>query len=114
MNDRFHPAPTAAAATLAAVLPVGARLGGFEIREVISRGANAVVYLATDHALAMPVAIQEYLPARLVQRDSEHHLSAIDIWQDDVIARGLRAFVDDARLLAPLAHPSLVRVNQLF
>jgi hypothetical protein len=121
MNDRFHPAPRAAvaavpaaAAAVPAALPVGTQMGGFEIREVLARGANAVVYLATDHSLAMPVAIQEYLPSRLVQRDAALQLSAVDVWHEDVVARGLKAFIDDARLLAPLDHPSLLRVTQLF
>ena len=50
-------------------LPGGSRLGPFEVLRVITRSAGAVVYLATDHALDMPVALEEYLPVRFVRRD---------------------------------------------
>ncbi|MEP7101791.1 MAG: hypothetical protein ABI781_14875 [Burkholderiales bacterium] len=97
-----------------AALPAGMRLGAFEIQRVIARSASSVVYLATDQALAMPVAIQEFLPARLMRRDAGLRLVAAAAWHDDLIARGLRAFVDEARLLARCDHPALVRVHQLF
>lgn len=119
MNDRFDPPaldaptrPAGAAPDLA--LAVGTRLGDFEIREVIARGASTVVYLAIDHLLLMPVAIQEYLPGRLVQRDPRMQLVPIDAWHEDVVLRGLRAFIEEARMLAPLDHPALVKVRQLF
>ncbi|MBC8056004.1 MAG: hypothetical protein H7Y61_05450, partial [Rhizobiales bacterium] len=95
-------------------LPRGLRLGAYEIQQVLARSSSTVVYLATDHALAMPVAIQEYLPARLARRDAGLHLRAAEPWHEDTITRGLRAFIDEARLLAHCEHPSLVRVNHLF
>jgi len=120
MNDRLNPAPAdptgrpPAAEPADAALPRGLRLGGFEIQRVLARSASTVVYLATDHALAMPVALQEYLPARLVRRDAGLHLRAAEPWHEDVIARGRRAFIDEARMLAHCDHPALVRVTQLF
>jgi len=119
MNDRLNHLPDPAAAPpLAgqpdAALPAGMRLGAFEIQRVISRSASAVVYLATDHALAVQVAIQEYLPARLMRRDAGLRLVATADWHEAVIVRGLRAFVDEARMLARCEHPSLVRVHHLF
>ena len=120
MNDRLSATPTAAAggtppaesADLA--LPRGLRLGAFEIQRVLARSASSIVYLATDHALAMPVALQEYLPARLTRRDTGLLQRAAEPWQDDVIDRGRRAFIDETRLLAGCDHPALVRVTQLF
>ncbi|HWH84253.1 MAG TPA: septum site-determining protein, partial [Burkholderiaceae bacterium] len=113
MNDRQTP-PTAAAQGPDAVLPAGTRLGAFELQRVLARSASSAVYLAVDHGLALTVAVQEYLPARLVRRDAHGALLAIDAWHEDVVARGLRAFVDEARLLAHCDHPALVRVSQLF
>lgn len=128
MNDRLSSAPTAATGgpplTVPAdtsvqgspqnSLPRGLRLGSFEIERVLGRSSSTVVYFATDHALAMPVAIQEYLPARLVRRDAGLHLRAAEPWHDDVIARGRRAFIDEARMLAHCDHPALARVTHLF
>lgn len=124
MNDRLSsaadatpgdpPSATAAASPIDPTLPPTTRLGGFEIRRLIARSASTAVYLATDLALALPVAIQEYLPARLVRRDAGLHLRAADAWHDDLIDRGLRAFTDETRLLARCEHPALVRVKQLF
>ena len=118
MNDRLNPAPAAggtpAAESADSALPRGLRLGAFEIQRVLARSASSIVYLATDHALAMPVALQEYLPARLVCRDAGLQQRAAEPWHDDLIDRGRRAFIDEARLLARCDHPALVRVTQLF
>ncbi|MGK2897832.1 MAG: protein kinase domain-containing protein [Burkholderiaceae bacterium] len=113
MNDR-RTSPLADAGLADLALAAGARLGSFELHRVIGRSASGVVYLATDHALALTVAIQEYLPARLVQREPGLRLRSTDPWHEDMIARGLRAFIDEARLLAHCDHPALVRVSHLF
>jgi serine/threonine protein kinase len=94
-------------------LPIGTRLGAFEIVRVKSRSASTIVYFATDHALLRPVAIQEYVPARFVRR-VERRLNAIDPWREDAIERGHQAFVDEARVLAGVDHPGVVRVSHLF
>ncbi|CAM5786330.1 serine/threonine protein kinase [Rhizobacter fulvus] len=114
MNDRHLPPLHPASGLADPGLPPGTRLGPFEVQRLIARSASSAVYLATDHALALAVAVQEYLPSRLVHRDAALRLHATDEWHEDVIARGLRAFVDEARLLAHCDHPALVRVNQLF
>ncbi|MEO5698836.1 MAG: hypothetical protein ABIQ60_17075 [Burkholderiaceae bacterium] len=108
MTDPTTPAPADPA------LPVGARVGVFEIRRVLARSAATTVYLATDHALEMDVALQEYLPSRFVGRDAEQVLHALDPQQDAKLARGMQVFIDEARMLARCDHPSLVRVANLF
>jgi serine/threonine protein kinase len=113
MNDRLSPRLPIHAGLVDPALPAGSRLGPFEIQWVISRSASAVVYQALDHSLAMPVAIQEYLPARLVRRDADHALWPVDEWQADVVARGLRTFIGEARMLARCDHAALVRILQL-
>ena len=98
----------------APALPPGTRLGNFDVQREIARSASTVVYLATDLALDLPVAIQEFLPARFVRRDAAQHLHAVDPAHGGVVGRGLRAFIDEARMLAHCDHASLVRVVQLF
>ncbi len=120
MNDRSSPPPSATEGDTPAgepsdpALPPGHRLGAFEIERVLARSASSIVYLATDHALAIRVAVQEYLPARLVRRDAALQQCAAEPWNVDVIERGRRAFIDETRLLACCDHPALVRVTQLF
>ncbi len=108
MTDATTPAPADP------TLPAGARVGVFEIRQVLSRSAAATVYLATDHALEIDVALQEYLPSRFVGRDAEQILHALDPKHDAKLARGMQVFIAEARMLARCDHPSLVRVSNLF
>ncbi len=98
----------------AAPLPSGWRLAGWEIQRAIARSESSVVYRATDHNLDLPVALQEYLPARFARRDASQDLHGADLQQHAVMARGLQAFIAEARLLARCDHPSLVRVSGLF
>lgn len=114
MNDRLFPARPSPRAQVDIALPAGARLGPFEVQRLLARGASSFVYLATDHALAMPVALQEYLSMHMVYRDAWLHLHANDAWHEDVLSRGMRIFIDESRLLARCEHPALVRVNHLF
>ncbi len=118
MNDRSDPAParqkrTPATEHIDLALPVGSRVRGFEIQRVISSSASTTVYLANDLALELPMAVQEYLPLQFVQREAMW-VRATDAWHEDVIARGLRAFMAESRVLAHADHPALVRVHQLF
>jgi serine/threonine protein kinase len=89
-------------------------VGGFETQRVIARSASTVVYLAADLALGMPVALQEYLPSRLVLRDARQGLKALSPANADAVARGRQAFIDESRMLVRCEHPALVRVLHLF
>jgi len=94
-------------------LPAGARLDEFEVEEIIGEGSVKIVYAATDHVLAIPVAIAEYMPARLAQRNHEAQVTPLTAAQADTFTKGLTAFIDETRMLARCDHPSLVRVMRL-
>jgi len=96
------------------VLPAGARLDGFEVEALICEGSVCVVYWATDRALGVPVAIAEYMPAHLAQRNDDGQVTPRTSAQADVFAKGLKAFVSETRALARCNHPSLVRIVRLF
>ena len=115
MNIRSAQTPAGTLATdrIDLALPAGSRVRGFEIQRVISSSASTTVYLATDLVLELPMAVQEYLPLQFVQRDAMW-VRATDAWHEDLIARGLRAFMAESRMLAHADHPVLVRVHQLF
>jgi serine/threonine protein kinase len=94
-------------------LPAGSRLDEFEVEEIIGEGSVGIVYAATDRALAVPVAIAEYIPARLAERDEEAQVRPRTSAQADVFAKGLKAFIKDTRTLTRCDHPSLVRIVRL-
>jgi serine/threonine protein kinase len=95
-------------------LRVGTRLNEFEIGETIREGGVAVVYAATERAHAAPLAIAEYMPARLAQRDGDAHVTPRTSAQAHAFAKGLKAFVNEARALTGCRHLSLVRVVGLW
>lgn len=100
--------------TGARALPVGARLGEFEIEEILREGGVSVVYAATDRSLDVPVAISEYMPARLAQRGDAGQIAPRTPAQSGAFAYGLAAFIDETRTLARCDHPSLARVLRLW
>ena len=111
LNEELPDSPIASAAR---ALPAGAWLDEFEVEEIIGEGSVAIVYAATDRALAVPVAIAEYMPARLAQRNDEAQVTPRTSAQADAFAKGLKAFINETRTLARCDHPSLVRVVRLW
>ena len=110
LNDEVSDSPVASAAR---ALPAGAWLDEFEVEEIIGEGSVAIVYAATDRVLAVPVAIAEYMPARLAQRNDEAQVTPRTSAQADAFAKGLKAFINETRTLARCDHPSLVRIVRL-
>ena len=62
-------------------------LDEFEVEAIIGEGSVAIVYAATDRALALPVAIAEYMPARLAQRNDEAQVTPRTAAQADAFAQ---------------------------
>jgi serine/threonine protein kinase len=106
MSDDLRRTPFEAANAL----PVGTRLGEFEVRQVLGIGGFGIVYLAFDHALEREVAVKEYMPASMAGRTQTMHVSLRSQSDADVFALGLRSFVNEAKLLARFDHPSLLKV----
>ena len=95
-------------------LAAGMRWAEFEIERVLCETATSVVYLATDHALEVQVAVKEYMPLQLAWRDAAGQVRPAAGRPTDAWDAGLRAFVGEARLLARMDHPALVRVLRLW
>lgn len=110
LNEELPASPGASAFR---ALPVGTWLDEFEVGGIIGQGSSAIVYAATDRAGAIPVAIAEYMPARLAQRD-EVQVTPRTSAHADAFAKGLKAFINETRALARCDHPSLVRVVRLW
>lgn len=103
-------------------LAVGARLGRYEVRKVLGRGARGIVYRVVDLEAdtdldqapdaVRDLALREYLPAGLARRDGPSAVVPHSPAQAEAFAQGLEAFVSRSQRLTGLSHPSLARVHQ--
>ena len=91
-------------------LPKGYRIDEFEILEVIGSGGFGIVYKAFDHSLNQARAIKEYLPRGLAGRFSTRAVTVLSKEDETSYREGLARFVAEARLLAGINHPAIVRV----
>ena len=62
------PLETARQEGSANALPIGTRLGEFEITGLIGEGGFGIVYLAYDSSLGRQVALKEFMPSGMASR----------------------------------------------
>lgn len=108
-----RPAPPAAGQP-ANMLPIGTRLGEFELIGLVGAGGFGIVYLAMDHSLGRRVALKEYMPATLAQRSEGLRVTLRSERNAETFEAGRRSFVNEARLLAQFDHPALVKVYRFW
>jgi len=108
------PEPSAPRIDAPSALPIGTRLGEFELRELLGIGGFGIVYLAFDHALEREVAVKEYMPSSLAGRTATLHVSLRSQSDAETFALGLKSFVNEARLLARFDDPSLLKVHRFW
>ena len=94
-------------------LPVGYRLGEYEIQTVLGSGGFGITYKAHDHNLDKAVAIKEYLPSDFSVRVGAIVKPKSSASKDDY-AWGLERFIDEARTLARFDHPHINKVHRYF
>lgn len=91
-------------------LPVDTRIQDYRIKGVVGEGGFAIVYLADDVLLNREVALKEYMPAALAVRTSGWGVEPRSASHHETFAKGMRSFINEARLLAQFKHPALVDV----
>lgn len=96
------------------LLPVGTRLGEFELTGLVGEGGFGIVYLAYDHSLHRQVAVKEYIPASLASRGPQNSVVVISEQHREAFRAGLSSFINEARLLAQFDHPSLLKVYRFW
>ncbi len=95
-------------------LQVGTKIGEFEVNGLVGEGGFGIVYLAYDHSLERTVALKEYMPSELAQREGGTTVIVRSKRHAETFAAGLRSFINEARLLAQFDHPSLVKVYRFW
>jgi serine/threonine protein kinase len=98
----------------AGLLPIGTKLAEFEVTGLIGQGGFGVVYRAWDHALEREVAIKEYMPSSLANRQSDGRVVPLSERHQETFDAGMRSFINEARLLAQFDDPSLLKVYRFW
>lgn len=93
-------------------LPKHTILGSCELRCVLGRGGTAISYLAYDSVLERPVVIKEHFPMGLCLRP--RGCAEVQATDEDLYERSLATFCHEARLLAGINHPNVVKVHDIF
>ena len=99
-------------AQLGVALPQGTLLGHCEIREVLGRGGGGISYLAYDAHLEREVVIKEHFPPTLCFRPPG--AAVVQPVSAEGYECSLAAFCREARILAGLNHPGVVKVYDIF
>ena len=99
-------------------LPSGTVLREWRLEEVLGVGGFGIVYKGRGIYFDELVAIKEYFPSSLSERDADDTVVPIDSDAEEVHALGLKKFVEEAKLLwnlsTPTRHPNIVSVRSLF
>ena len=97
-------------------LPVGYILKEFRIEKILGVGGFGVTYLAIDINLNTKVVIKEFLPKEFSTRkkNSQTIISYSEFNNDGVYEYLLKKFIDEAKILASIKHPNIVRVVNFF
>jgi Protein kinase domain/WD domain, G-beta repeat len=100
--------------TASPALPIGYRLGEYEIEAMLGQGGFGITYRAKDVRLGSLVAIKEYFPQTFASRAHDgstiYPNTSATASDAENYRWGLMAFLEEAQALAKFKHPHIVRV----
>ena len=100
-------------ASVSLSLPLGTKLSGgkYTVGKVLGQGGFGITYMGADTVLYRPVAIKELFPEGCQRNGTT--VQPTRITPSDFASMKQR-FLDEARLLASLNHPGIVKVYDFF
>lgn len=101
-------------ATHANCLPIGTVIADFEVIGLVGEGGFGIVYLARDVNLDRVVAVKEFMPSAFAGRVEGVRVAVRAHNHQATYEAGLRSFINEAKMLAKFAHPSLVEVYRFW
>ena len=90
------------------MLPAGTVIDRYEIIGPLGAGGFGKVYLSSDPDLEKAVALKEYWPEGEAQRDGTSVRPSPG--SEEKFRKGKRQFLEEARVIASLEHPSIVDI----
>ena len=95
-------------------LQTGTVVDDYIIERELAHGGFSSVYLARNRTTQVQVALKEYLPRKLAHRTWNNDIVANSEESKKLIAHGRALFVDEAKILAKIKHPTIVEVVNFF
>ena len=99
-------------------LPMGTVLRGqYMVGKALGQGGFGITYLGWDLNLDIPIAIKEYYPNSIVNRDATHNpaLTGVATNMMDMYISTRQRFLREAKVLAMLRNiPNIVQVHNFF
>ena len=86
----------------------------YKIERVLGEGGFGITYLAQDLNLEQKVVIKEFFPQSISRREESSHSITPFGEGKNIFSHLIDRFMEEAKLLAKLKHPNIVRVTSLF
>jgi serine/threonine protein kinase len=91
------------------------QFGKYRIDGVLGKGGFGITYLATDLHMNVTIAIKEFFYEELCVRNSDTgHVTVPSQGKQELVQKFKRKFIKEARIIAGLSHPNIVRVYDAF